>query len=83
VAIPKGYLDTCIVSGLVKNDLGAEQESALRRILEARDRGVIEIVTSEVTKAEIDRIHPQHRAPSTHLAQHKKMLPKNRIELTR
>lgn len=62
MAISKGYLDTCIVSGLVKSDLRADEEMALRRILKARDLGAIEIVTSEVTKAELNRIPSQHRA---------------------
>ena len=65
MAIPKGYLDTCIVSGLAQNDLKPEEGSALLRILEARELGFLEIVTSAVTKTEIDRVPLQHRARHT------------------
>jgi hypothetical protein len=63
VPIPSGYVDTCIVSGMAKGDLSAADLSALRRILEAREAGTIELVTSDVTKREIDQIPPQYRAP--------------------
>jgi hypothetical protein len=63
MATPIAYLDTCIVSGVVKRDIGNENMSALQRILAAMDRGVLDIVTSSVTKTEIDRIPDAYRTP--------------------
>ena len=55
------YLDTCIVSGLVRGDLPAAEQAALIRLLEARKRGDVHLVTSEITKGEIGQIPEQHR----------------------
>jgi hypothetical protein len=55
------YLDTCIVSGLAKGDLTKSELDALVRILEARKRNRVNLVTSEVTKGEIAQIPEQHR----------------------
>ncbi|MBL8612931.1 MAG: hypothetical protein JNL38_36665 [Myxococcales bacterium] len=57
----RAYLDTCIASGIVKNDLGQEELTALSRILQARDAGQVELATSEVMREELNRIPPQHR----------------------
>lgn len=56
------YLDTCVVSGLAKSDLPKDDLRALRRILEARKRGQVEVVTSPVTKKEINQIPDHHRS---------------------
>jgi len=61
----KGYLDTCIVSGLAKSDLSPVDREALLRILEARVAGKVELLTSEVTRAEIAKIPKPHRTPHT------------------
>jgi hypothetical protein len=55
------YLDTCIVSGLAKGDLSDVELDALVKILEARKRNRIDLVTSEVTKREIAQIPDKHR----------------------
>ena len=57
----RAYLDTCIVSGLAKGDLGSETQAALLRILEARKVGRVELVTSEVTRSELAAIPEVHR----------------------
>jgi hypothetical protein len=57
------YLDTCIVSGLAKKDLAPADASALLRILEAWNNGAINLVTSGVTKEEINRIPAEYREP--------------------
>lgn len=62
VEIPTVYLDTCIVSGLAKGDLAPDEAKALQRILEARKRGAVVVVTSQVTKGEISAIPEIHRA---------------------
>lgn len=57
----RAYLDTCIVSGLAKDDLVPADASALLRILEARKAGRVELVTSDVANAEIKRIPEAYR----------------------
>lgn len=57
------YVDTCIVSGLVKNELKPADKTALLCILTARETGEILLVTSEVTGLEIARISQEYRAP--------------------
>ena len=57
----KTYLDTCIVSGLAKGDLDESNQAALLRVLKARKRGDLEIVTSSVAADEINAIPPDHR----------------------
>jgi hypothetical protein len=53
--VPRAYLDTNLVSGIRKQDLGAEQQ-ALRRFLAAHKQGTIALVTSPVTNEEIQRL---------------------------
>jgi hypothetical protein len=57
--LARAYLDTSIVSGLAKKDLSAEDLTAIRRILEMRKAGTVDLVTSQVVKREIERI-PEH-----------------------
>lgn len=59
----RAYLDTCIVSGLVKDDLAKPEAEALQRILVARKRGAVSITTSAVTHDELSSIPEEHRAP--------------------
>lgn len=56
------YLDTCIVSGLAKEDLAQEQLIALGKILRARRAGQVELVTSSVTQQEIEKVPVSFRA---------------------
>ena len=56
------YLDTCIVSGLAKDDLKPDEQSALLRILKAWKRGSsLSLVTSQVAKDEIEKIPQAYR----------------------
>lgn len=55
------YLDTCVVSGLAREDLPEVELTALDKILEAQKRGAVSLVTSRVTKEEIDKIPDVHR----------------------
>ena len=55
MAIVRVYLETCIVSGLARVDLQPADASALIRVLEARKAGRVELVTSQVAKAELNR----------------------------
>ncbi len=55
------YLDTCIISGLVKQDLKQEQQTAMLKLLEYRKNDIISIVTSKVAKVEIEKIPKEYR----------------------
>jgi predicted nucleic acid-binding protein len=61
----KVYLDTCIVSGLAKEDLSVDDTSALLAILEAHKAGRLALVTSRLAHDEIAKIPEQHRARHT------------------
>lgn len=55
------YLDTCIVSGLAREDLPPSETAALLRILRSRKRGELAVVTSAVARNEIERVPDHHR----------------------
>lgn len=50
------YLDTCIVSGLAKEDLPTVEQEALAELLELHKAGRLKLVTSHITKQEIAKI---------------------------
>jgi len=56
----KAYLDNSVVSAIAKDDMPAES-GALMELLEASDAGKLELVTSEVTRKEIEQLEGQHR----------------------
>jgi len=55
------YLDTCIISGLAKEDLPKEEYRALNSVLSLRKSGAIQLVTSFVVKAELEKIPEEFR----------------------
>lgn len=55
------YLDTCIVSGLAKEDLSDEELDALLRILEEHKGNKVHLVTSDLTKRELEKIPARYR----------------------
>jgi len=57
----KVYLDTCIISGLAKEDINESERAALLQILKLHKNKVIETITSPVAKEEIDRIPENYR----------------------
>lgn len=57
------YLDTCIVSGLAKGDLAQADIEALLKVLQRYKNGAVSLVTSRVTKEEIDCIPKEYRLP--------------------
>jgi hypothetical protein len=57
------YLDTCIVSGLAKGDLAQADTEALLEVLQRHKHGAVSLVTSRVTKEEIDCIPKKYRLP--------------------
>src|SRR5690349_8224494 len=58
----KAYLDNNVVCSISKDDMKSES-AALTRLLQARKLGRVELVTSEVTLAEIQQCPEQYRAP--------------------
>lgn len=56
----RAYLDNSVVSAIVKDDMPAES-AALMQLLQASDAGKLEVVTSEVTRREIELLEGQHR----------------------
>ncbi len=55
------YLDTCIVSGLAEEDLRDEELDALLRILEKYKGKKVHLVTSNLTKRELEKISAGNR----------------------
>jgi hypothetical protein len=58
---PTAYLDTNLVSGLVKEDLGDVELVALSELLRLREQGAIGLVTSHITAEELSKIPPEGR----------------------
>jgi len=59
----KAYLDTVLVSSIVRRDLDEIEQAALSTLLQLRSSGRIEVVTSSVTREEIARLPREHRGP--------------------
>jgi predicted nucleic acid-binding protein len=59
--LPKGYLDTCLVSGMAERDLPPVELKALQEVLQARKAGRIALVTSHVTRQELERMSDDKR----------------------
>jgi hypothetical protein len=55
------YLDTCIVSGLAKEDLKPEEQNALQDLLTKYKKGEIGLLTSEITREELRKIPNDYR----------------------
>ncbi len=65
---PKAYLDTNLVSGLAKGDVHADERDALFRAIELMHEGAGRaLVTSSVTKEEINR-RQQHPSPPSRVS---------------
>jgi hypothetical protein len=55
------YLDTCIISGIARMDLTDEEIDALLNILEESKKGNLNIITSKISKSELDVIPIAYR----------------------
>jgi hypothetical protein len=62
MAIPKVYLDTCIVSGIAREDLTSAEQGAVLALLRFHKARRVELVTSEVAKREIARVPQKFRS---------------------
>lgn len=66
----RAYLDTLIVSALVKHDIPPEEDEALEKLFSLHTQRKVELFCSEVVKEEIDAIPAHLREPhSEKLAQ--------------
>jgi hypothetical protein len=55
------YVDTCVISGYVKNELGDSERSAFERIMTAYKVNSIALIRSEIVEQEIAAIPGQYR----------------------
>lgn len=58
----RAYLDTCLVSALVKNDLARTEQTALAAICRAFESGEVALVCSSVVEDEISKISASHKS---------------------
>jgi hypothetical protein len=58
---PRGYIDTCIVSAITREQF-PEEKAAMLRLLDWHERGVFPLVTSDIMHHEIMKIPERHRA---------------------
>jgi hypothetical protein len=58
---PIVYLDTLIISAMVRRDLNDDQIAAIERMLDVFQADFIDLCTSHVAKLELDRIPEQYR----------------------
>ena len=61
--VPTAYLDTCLISGIARNDLQPREQDALRELLGLYERGTLRLLTTSVAHDEISRIPEEYRAP--------------------
>jgi hypothetical protein len=55
------YLDTCIISGIARMDLKDDDIEALLTIFEQSKKGNLNIITSQISKSELDAIPVEFR----------------------
>jgi hypothetical protein len=60
---PTAYLDTCIISALVKNDVDAVEQRALDDLIARYDRGEATFICSEVVDSELAKIPENYKGP--------------------
>lgn len=55
------YVDTCVISGRVKNEFSAEEAEAVDRLIWLHDAREIDLLRSQVVEEEIARIPDEYR----------------------
>lgn len=58
---PMAYLDTCVISGLAKNDIEPTKRQAVLDVLDAHKKGAVKLITSSLTRDEISKIPAEYR----------------------
>jgi len=69
------YLDTCVISGYVKNELQAAEKSAVETIISAYTNQKIDLVRSNLVDQEIAAIPEQYRTPHQELLSTMLLIP--------
>jgi predicted nucleic acid-binding protein len=59
--LPKAYLDTNIVSAMVRNDIAPDELTALARLMNGFQKSEIDLCTSIKTKQEIEQIPDRYK----------------------
>lgn len=59
----KAYVDTCIISGIVKSDLKSTDQEAVQHIFTSFIEGKLQLCGSTVALDEINRIPAEYRTP--------------------
>ena len=75
----RAYLDTCIVSEIVKNEIGADEIRALRELLTMHDENQISLSVSDAVEDELNDIPPEHAAPHHKIFEKFRNLPKTNV----
>ena len=57
------YLDTCVISGYVKNELKANEQVAMEKVMAAYTSGKIDLLRSAIVEQEIAAIPDRYRTP--------------------
>lgn len=63
VSVLSAYLDTCVVSALVKNDIDPIEQRALHELFARYEKGELALVCSQVVDSELSRIPPDYKGP--------------------
>lgn len=71
----KIYVDTCVISGHAKNELNAQEARAFTKLLELYKQGEVSLLTSAVSREEIDRIPKQYRTPHEGILEQLRNIP--------
>jgi hypothetical protein len=58
----EAYLDTCLVSGMARADLRPAEQEALLQLLQAHKSRLIALVTSHITREELEKAPAEVRA---------------------
>ena len=69
------YIDTCIISGLVRNDIQPNELNSLNILLKSFEFGLINLTTSEITRLELDKIPEQYKEPHIELYKNFENIP--------
>lgn len=77
--IETAYLDTCLVSALVKNDIDTTEQQALAEILGRYERGEVMLTCSPVVEAELAKIPANFSGPHLNLLSKFASVPKSQV----
>jgi hypothetical protein len=73
---PRAYVDTCLISALIKNDVDAAELQALTDIFRRYQRGDLQLSCSPVVEEELAEIPADYRGPHVELLKQFASVPK-------